>query len=308
MSYTTDMAIFARVVAEGSLSAAGRQLNLSPACVSKRVRHLEEHLGVRLLTRDSRNLSLTEEGRVYIDWCTRILADIAEAEAVTAQRRTVPKGSLVVTSTLGFGRRYLAPLVAEFVAKYPDITVRLTLSDGILDLREHEIDVAIRIGASPDPSLIVRKIADDRRVVCASPSYLESFGEPRSPDDLARHECLVLDRPSGPQNHWEFNTPEGPRVIKVAGRMMANTGETIHDWALAGLGLAWKSTWDIGPDLDAGLLRPLLLDYVARPTNIYAAYAERRLLPAKIRLFVDHVANRFGHEPFWDRFILQRAV
>ena len=171
-----------------------------------------------------------------------------------------------------------------------------------------KVIIAIRIGPSADASIVARKIANDRRVVCASPAYLERHGEPQTPDDLTRHECLVLDRANGRQDHWEFNTPQGPRFIKVSGRMVSNNGESVHDWAKAGYGLAWKSTWDIGPDLEAGLLKPVLLDYVAGPTNIYAAYTERRLLPAKIRLFVDHVASRFGREPFWDRFVLQREA
>jgi len=297
----SDMLVLARVAEGGSLSAGGRSLGLSPAVASKRILRLEARLGVRLLNRTSRRLSLTEAGQAYHARCVRILADVEEAEAAATTETTAARGQLTVTAAVAFGRKHVAPAVADFAELHPEVTVDLNLTDSVLDLVEHRIDVAIRIGLGTDETVVARRLATNRRVVCASPAYLARRPAPETPADLARHNCLVLDRPQERQDVWHFKGAAGPQTVRVSGTLQSNNGEVLHDWALAGKGLVWKSSWDVADDLRTGRLVPVLCGFATRDADIHALYAHRRLLPARTRAFLDFVARRFGPEPYWER-------
>ena len=300
-----EMAVFARVVAAGSLSAAARELSLSTAMVSRRLAALEARLGVRLLNRTTRSLHLTDEGASYYENCARVLAEIDEADAAVSAGRHEPQGTLRVALPAAFGNQYVAPLVPRFAARYPALKLALSLSDRTVNLVEEGFDVAIRIAALADSSLAARKLAPNRRVVCASPEYLRTHGTPRTPEELARHNCLLASDFSA---HWEYKGPDGRSgTVRLAGRYVCDNWEVLREWALAGLGVALKSTWDVRRHLEDGSLVSLLPGYsFDSGVAIYAVYPHRRHLPAKTRAFIDFLASSFGPEPFWDRVVKPR--
>jgi DNA-binding transcriptional LysR family regulator len=295
-----EMSVFAKVVATGSLSAAARELGLSPAMVSRRLAALETRLGVRLVNRTTRSLHLTDEGATYHESCSRVLAEIEHANASVSGDGQAPRGTLRVALPAAFGNQYVAPLVPQFAARYPAVQLALSLSDRSVNLVEDGFDLAIRITALADASLSARKLAPNRRVVCASPEYLRRHGAPHTPEELAQHNCLLATDFS---NTWDYRGPEGrPGSVRVAGRYCCDNWEVLREWALAGLGVALKSTWDVQRHLENGALVPLLPGYsFDNDVAIYAVYPHRRHLPAKTRAFIDFLAGSFGPEPFWDR-------
>ena len=295
-----ELAVFAKVVARGSLSAAARELGLSPAMVSRRLAALEARLGVRLLNRTTRSLHLTEEGAVYHESCARVLAEIEHANASLSAGRQAPQGILRVALPAAFGNQYVAPLIPQFVARYPDVQLALSLSDRSVNPVEDGFDLAIRIAALADSSLAARRLAPNRRVVCASPEYLRRHGTPRTPQDLAQHNCLLA---ADFNSTWDYRGPDGKAgAVRVGGRCWCDNWEVLRQWAVAGLGVALKSTWDVRRHLESGALVPLLPGYsFDSDVAIYAVYPHRRHLPAKTRAFIDFLAGSFGPEPFWDR-------
>ncbi len=301
MDPVSDMAVFVKVVGAGALSAAARELGLSPAMVSKRLSRLEARLGGRLLNRTTRRLSLTEEGARYYERAAQILAEVEEAEALVGAGRVAPRGTLRVSTPAAFGRRHVAPLVKEFAARYPELRIYLDLDERIVDLVEDGFDVAIRIAELEDSALVARKLAPNRRVVCASPDYLRRHGTPATPADLARHNCLVVATRDSRQDLWPFVGPDGPQAVRVSGTLACNNGEVIRQWALDGLGLALKSTWDVGEDLCEGRLQAVLAEHVPGGMSVYAVYPHRQYLPAKVKAFVDFLQQAYGPEPYWDR-------
>ena len=298
-----EMAIFAQVVASGGLSAAARDLGLSAAVISRRLAALEARLGVRLLNRTTRRISLTDEGASYYETCTRILAEIDEADLAISAGQAEPKGVLRVSMSSAFGHQHITPLVPKFAALHPKLQMALSLSDRNVNLIEEGFDVAIRIAELEDSSLAARKLAPNRRVVCASPDYLRRHGAPATPADLARHNCLLADWRQGFSQTWDFRGPLGKRGgVRVTGNYACDNWEVLREWALAGLGVALKSTWDVRRHLEAGSLVPLLPGYTFdTDVAIYAVYPHRRHLPAKTRAFVDFLAESFGPEPYWDK-------
>jgi DNA-binding transcriptional LysR family regulator len=294
------MAVFSRAVATGSLSSAARELGLSPALVSRRIAALEARLGVRLLHRTTRSLRLTDEGASYLDTCSRVLAEIAEADAAVGAGRIEPQGALKVAIPASFGNRHIAPLVPAFAERYPKVRLALSLSDRAVNLIEEGFDLAIRIAHLEDSSLAARKLAPNRRVVCASPAYLGRHGTPRTPQDLARHNCLTTRDFA---MTWDYRGPDGkPGSVRVAGRYACDNWEVLREWALAGLGVALKSTWDVRRHLEDGSLVSLFPGYTfGGDVAIYAVYPHRRYLPAKTRAFIEFLADSFGPEPYWDR-------
>jgi DNA-binding transcriptional LysR family regulator len=301
----SEMSVFSKVVAAGSLSAAARDLGVSTAAVSRKLAALEARLGVRLLNRTTRRVSLTDEGAGYHEACTRILAELAEAEAAASARRVEPQGVLKVAIPASFGHLHIAPLIPKFAARYPKVQLALSLSDRAVNVIEEGYDLAIRIGALKDSSLAARRLAPNRRVVCASPEYLRKHGTPRSPEDLVRHNCLMT---TDFHMNWEYRDPSGRRgVVRVSGRYACDNWEVLREWALAGLGVALKSTWDVRRHLEDGSLVALLPGYdFATEVSIYAVYPHRRYLPAKTRVFIDFLADSFGPEPYWDRPLARR--
>ena len=295
-----EMAIFARVVGAGSLSAAARELGLSPALVSRRLAALESRLGARLINRTTRSLHLTDDGATYYEACARVLADIEEADATVSAGRVEPRGTLRVALPASFGHQHIAPLIPRFAERYPQIQLALSLSDRTVNLIEEGFDLAVRIAHLEDSSLTARKLAPNRRVVCASPGYLARHGTPRTPDELARHNCLTT---TDFAMNWDYKGPDGkPGSVRVTGRYSCDNWEVLREWALAGLGIALKSTWDVHRLLVDGSLVEVCTGYTFHSdVAIYAVYPSRRFLPAKTRVFIDFLAESFGPDPYWDQ-------
>lgn len=295
-----EMSVLAKTVSAGSLSAAAREMGVSTAVVSRKLASLEARLGVRLLNRTTRRIALTDEGARYHEACVRILSEVEEADAGIAAGRIQPQGVLRIALPASFGHKHIAPLVPKFAERYPKIQLLLSLSDRTVNLVEEGYDIAVRIAELEDSSLAARKLAPNRRVVCASPDYLRKHGRPQTPQDLVRHNCLTTT-----ELHmaWEYTDGDGvPGTVRVSGRYACDNWTVLRDWAVAGLGVALKSTWDVRRDLEEGKLVPLLTGYTfGSDVGIYAVYPHRRYLPAKTRVFIDFLAESFGPEPYWDR-------
>lgn len=290
-----DMSLFVRSLQAGSLSAAGRQLGFSAAMASKRLSRLEAHLGVRLLHRNSRKLTATDEGQLYFERCQTILSDVAEAESQLTLGRSEAQGTLRVSATTALGRRWVGPVAAAFCARHKGVTLHLSLTEHIVDVIDAGIDCAVRVGTVADSRLVARKLADSRRVICAAPGYLRRHGKPKAPADLLRHDCIVLttaDNALGAA--WDFKGPDGELTVHVRGRLVTNNGQQAHDWMLAGHGLARRSLWDVAEDIAAGRLVEVLGRWSHVEAPISAVYASRHHLPAKTRLFIQALVDHFA--------------
>ncbi|HYH17305.1 MAG TPA: LysR family transcriptional regulator [Azospirillum sp.] len=302
MDRLDDMLAFIKVVDTRSFTAAADKLNLSKSVVSRRISELENRLGARLLNRTTRKLSLTEVGQAFYERCTRILADLDEAERAVTDLHAAPRGRLKVNAPLSFGLLHLAPAVAAFMERYPDIEIDIDLNDRYVDLIDEGYDVAVRIGRLRDSSLIAKRLAPNRRAVCASPSYLERHGWPQTPEDLANHQCLLYTNvPLAEQ--WQFRVNGETRTVRVSGSLYANNGDILLSAAIAGRGIVVSPTFLCGPALSAGQLRCLLFDCTVSESAVYAVYPQNRHLSPKVRAFVDFLAARFGPEPYWDESI-----
>jgi DNA-binding transcriptional LysR family regulator len=294
----TDLEIFARVARTGNMSAAGREMGLSPAVVSKRVSLLEERLGTRLFQRTTRQLTLTETGEGYFKRVVDILSLIAEAEDFVSRRNTKPRGVLKVTAPTAFSRLHIAPYLPRFLAKYPEIELDFHLTDSYVDIIREGFDLAVRIGELRDSSLVQRKLAADRRVICASPKYIETFGAPSSLAELDFHNCLS----AGAQDFWRLQGPDGQHQLKVKGNIRSNSLEFVREALLAGLGIGLRSTWDIGPELESGALKVLLPQYTGADTvAIHAVYPCRDFMPEKVNVFIEFLSEIYGNEPYWNQ-------
>lgn len=295
------MRVFAQVAASGSFSAAGRALGMSQTMATKHVDAIEARLGVGLLRRSTRRLALTEAGGVYLEACGRILAEIAEAEEAASAGRAEPRGRLRVSLPVSFGMLRVVPLLAAFRARHPRVAVEFGLNDRVVDLVEEGWDLAVRIGALPDSSLVARRLAPCRMAVCASPAYLAARGTPRTLAELAGHECLgyTLSARMG-ADHWFFGADAGVRV-PISGSFRANSGDALRAAALAGLGVVYQPTFLVGDDLRRGALVALALDHPpADAGHVHAVFRPDRRMPLKSRAMVDFLAERFGAEPPWD--------
>lgn len=293
MSYLESLRVFTRVVELGSITSGGRDLRLTPAVASKRIKELEKHLGVRLFNRTTRSLTPTEVGKVFYDHAVKALESIEDAEAAVASFSDTPRGVIRVTAPLGAGRRIIAPLVPRFVEKFPATEVHMRLSDRKVDILSDGLDVAFFIGTPQDSNLKLRKISDCPRVLCAAPAYLEKHGTPQTADDLLAegHNCLLLRYPRSPEYFWVLQTPDGPRKLQVSGNMDADHGDVLTDWALAGHGIVNKPRFDVAAHLDSGRLVEILKDTPPPPTIFGCLYPHRRLQDPKIRHFVDFVIS-----------------
>ncbi|MFK3737847.1 LysR family transcriptional regulator [Massilia sp. TN1-12] len=298
MGQFRQISTFVEVVARGSLSAAARAEGIAPAMIGRRLDALEARLGVKLLQRTTRRLALTDEGAAFLEDCQRILAELEEAESAVSERSARASGHLLVSAPAGFGRQHVAPLLPSFLAEHRDVTVNLNLNDRVVDVVGEGVDVAVRIASLTDSNLIGVKLADNRRVVVAAPAYLKRHGTPRTPDDLVRHNCLAISS-EGSQRGWNFRDNGQTITVKVAGNMECNDGEVLHDWALDGRGLAWRSLWEVGVAIESGLLVPVLEEYAAPGNDIYAVFAQRRHLPLRIRLFVDFLRRAYAEPDYW---------
>lgn len=295
-----DMLFFAQVVKAKSFSAAARDLDVSKSRVSKSVARLEAALGVRLLQRSTRRLSLTEVGEAYFEHCDRIAEELALADNTISRLHLEPRGKLKISATVAFGTLHVAPALPEFMAQYPDISVDMTITDRTVDLVEERYDLALCITSEPELNLVARCLAPIRRIICGSPAYLDRQGIPATPQELVQHNCLDYTYMNS-QGVWHLQGPEGGVSIPVSGSLRINDDEALSQAVLGGLGLALLPTFIVGKELQAGRLREVLPGYVPVELSLYATHLPNRHLPLKVRAFIDFLLNRFGPDPYWDR-------
>ncbi|MBP2234492.1 DNA-binding transcriptional LysR family regulator [Sinorhizobium kostiense] len=294
MSYLDNVRVFVRVVELGTLSAAGRDQRVTPAVASNRIKELERQLGVRLFNRTTRKLTPTEHGRVFYDGAVKILEAVNEAESAVADLSRNPKGALRITAPLGMGRRLIASGIPEFHDRYPDIEVRLRLSDRNVDILAEGVDVAFRLGILEDSNLRMRGIMDCERVLCASPRYLERRGVPATPDELItdRHDCLLLRYPGSKEYYWTLQTPIGVRKFEVAGPYDSDDGDVLTEWALDGRGIINKPLFEVKNHISEGSLVPILNETPPLGAQLAAVYPHKRFQDPKVRLIIDFMAER----------------
>lgn len=289
--------LFLRLAATSNISKAGEELAISPAVASAQLRKLEQDLGVRLVHRTTRKVSLTEEGVAFLPHAEEVLASVEAARFAVGAGSFVPKGTLRVTAPASFGRMHLVPALKTFMENNPQLHIDLRLTDSIVDLVEGGFDVAIRDAQLKDSNLIARKLAADKRIVCASPEYIATYGEPRSPKDLANHQCVNL---AGLET-WTFSTDKGTETIKTQGRFRTDHGEAMRQACVDGLGIGVNATWSVHQYLQSGELVQVLRSYpLTSEAAIWAIYPSSRLLAPKVRAFIDYFANYFGSPPYWD--------
>ncbi|MBL3702946.1 LysR family transcriptional regulator [Sulfitobacter sp. BDSS02] len=296
MSYLDNIRTFVRVYELGSMSAAGRDLRISPAVTSARISQLENHLNVRLFQRTTRNLTPTEQGRAFYGGACAVLEKVEQAEAEVMSLTDNPRGSLYVAAPLGMGRRLIAPQVGPFLDSYPEIDIRLRLSDRVVDLTTEGLDLAFFLGEPADSTLRIRKIADCRRVLCASPEYIDRRSHPVTGQDLIsdRHECLNLRFPGATEFQWKLLTPDGPQKFAITGRCECDDGDVLTDWALNGRGVVMKPVFEIAEHLLSGSLVVVAGDTPPTPVQMACLYTHRRHQDPKTRLFMDYTVERIG--------------
>ncbi|HKH20058.1 MAG TPA: LysR family transcriptional regulator [Gammaproteobacteria bacterium] len=305
MDMLTGIRLFTEVVRANSFAAAGRRLGMVPSSVSRKINALEEALGARLLNRSTRKLSLTEAGQLYYEQATRILSELEDANLIIAQYTESPRGTLRISAPAAFGRLHVTPALSEFLRHYPEVRVDLMATDQRINMVEVGIDVALRSGPLENSSLVARKLASNRYVICASPAYLEHRGQPHTPQDLAYHNCLAYESARGPIV-WTFKGATEPEHIEVAGNLQANSFGALKVAACRGLGLALLPSWSAMPCIKSGKLRTVLSNYSVFPNHaesngaIYAVYPHRKYVSPKVRAFLDFMVNYIGDPPYWE--------
>lgn len=288
------MAFFSLLARLGSFSGVAREMNITTPAVSKRLSQMEARLGVQLLNRTTRRVSLTPEGEVYLEHARRILADIDDMERLVSNSLAAPKGLVRVNATLGFGRSHIAPLISGFAKKYPEVQVQLQLTVNPPALTEDAFDVCIRFGEPPDARVIAKRIAANRRLICASPAYLTQRGIPKTPHELAQHDCIGIRQGDEAYGIWHLTSGQKTETVKVRGSMSTNDGEIAVKWALAGHGLLMRAEWDIAKYLHSGRLQQVLEGWQTPPADIYAVYPQRLQTAARVRAFVDYIVDAFA--------------
>jgi len=283
----SELHFFVVLARKASLSAAARELDITPPAATKRLAQMEQRLGVRLVNRTTRTLSLTSEGELYLAHATQILASIRDMEEQLAGSRHAPKGLLRINATLGFGRTTIAPIISAFARHYPEVEVQLQLTDRPINLVEEAFDLGIRFGELPDTRLTARKIMSNERFLCASPAYLKKAGEPRTPEELSGHRCILHRQNDDTHGIWRLHKGRRTESVKVGGTLSSNDGDVVLNWALDGHGILMRSEWDVAKYLESGRLRLVLPDYKPAPADLFVFYPSRRNLPAKVRTFID---------------------
>ena len=301
MDKYTEMVVFSKAAEKGNFSAAARELNLTPSAVSKLITRLEDRLGARLFQRTTRKLNLTAEGLAFQDRCASILNDIQQAEAAVMAVHDKVNGTLRITAISAFARIQMIKLMPEFMARYPDLRVELELSEREVDLVGESVDVAVLMTEGlNDESLVSRRLAINRRIICASPDYIERYGEPKTPDDLLNHNCLTHSSLQ-PFNDWDFTEEGGIRVLRVKGNFHTNSASALYEAVKAGLGIARLATFIIQPDIESGKLIPLLSEHTHNSSSILLAYPHRRHLSTKVRAFADFMIEKFTPAAPWEQ-------
>ena len=297
MDHFKQLSAFVAVAMRGSLTAAAQAEGVTPAIIGRRLDALEERLGVKLLVRTTRKVSLSFEGTAFLEDCQRLLDDLANAEAAVSLGGVKASGHLRLSAPAGFGRLHVAPLLMRYLDTHAEITAHLDLSDRIVDLVNESIDCTVRIGELADSNLVSVRLGEMQRVVVGSPEYFQTHAVPPAPTLLAQHNCLSL----GPQRGWSFRIDGVVQTVKVGGTLECNDGAVLHEWALAGKGLAWRSLWEVGSDIAAGRLVTVLDDFAAPPVGIYAVFPQRRQLPLRVRLFIDLLRQTYSDPDYWVR-------
>lgn len=290
---SSELQFFVLIARLGSLSAAARQLDLTPPAATKRLAQMEQRLGVRLVNRTTRSISLTNEGETYLTYAARILADLREMEDVVSSSSAQPRGLIRVNATLGFGRTTIAPLVSDFARRYPQVQVELEVTDRPIDLVEGGFDLAIRFGELPDKRLAARRIMTNRRFLCASPHYLKAHGTPATLADLAHHQCILHRQNDEAHGVWRFTHQGRVEVVKVEGGLSSNDGDIVLGWALDGHGILIRSEWDLAKYLESGRLRVVLPDFDLPSADLFVYYPQRRNQTARARAFIDFLVQAF---------------
>lgn len=301
---SSELQFFVLIARLGSLSAAARQLDLTPPAATKRLAQMEQRLGVRLVNRTTRSISLTNEGETYLTYAARILADLREMEDVVSSSSAQPRGLIRVNATLGFGRTTIAPLVSDFARRYPQVQVELEVTDRPIDLVEGGFDLAIRFGELPDKRLAARRIMTNRRFLCASPHYLKAHGTPATLADLVNHQCILHRQNDEAHGVWRFTHQGRVEVVKVEGGLSSNDGDIVLGWALDGLGILIRSEWDLAKYLESGRLRVVLPDFDLPSADLFVYYPQRRNQTARARAFIDFLVQAFvpaANQPAPDR-------
>ena len=294
---------FVAVATKGSLTAAARSEGVAPAIIGRRLDALEENLGVKLLVRTTRRITLTHEGSAFLEDCQRLLSDVANAEASVSAGGVKASGHLHITAPAGFGRRHVAPLVPRFVELHPGVSISLNLSDRVVDLAAEGFDCAVRVGDMPDSSLVSVRMADNRRLCVATPAYLAKHGTPMQPSDLLQHACLTLSSDASQTRGWAFRLAkdDGHEVVHLrpGGPLDCSDGQVLHNWCLAGYGIAWRSTWEVEAEILSGQLVAVLEEFAAPPSGIFVVFPQRKHLPLRVRLWMDYLKHHYAQAHFW---------
>lgn len=291
---SSELAFFLLVAKNGSLSATARDMDITPPAVTKRLAQMEQRLGVRLVNRTTRTLSLTSEGETYLVHATQILGAIKEMEDAVASSRTAPKGLLRINATLGFGRTTIAPLISAFALRYPDIEIQLQLTDRPINLVEEAFDLGIRFGELPDTRLSARKLMSNRRFLCASPAYLKRFGRPVVAADLVHHRCIIHRQNDEAPGIWRLTKNRKTETVKVNGTLSSNDGDVVQRWALDGHGILLRSEWDVAKYLESGRLQTVLPDHKLMSADLFAYFPSRKNMPARVRTFIDFLVSELS--------------
>ncbi|WP_439892549.1 LysR family transcriptional regulator [Ralstonia sp. 25C] len=292
---------FIAVVEHGSMAAAALTQDVTPVMIGRRINALEARLGVKLLHRSTRRIAVTEQGAVFMEQCKKALGELDRAELLVAEGRHKATGHLIVSAPAAFGRKHVAPHAPDFLRANPDVRISFNLTDRVVDLVREGYDVGIRIGGAIDPNFVAIRLASNKRVVCGTPAYFAKHGVPRTLDDLAKHNCLAFNLQGGQQRGWYFQQNGKAVTVKVNGNLDCNDGELLHRWMGEGLGLGWRSTWEIQPELESGALMTVLDDYALPDYDILAVYPQQRPVPAKIRFFIEHLKTVFAQPGYWSR-------
>jgi DNA-binding transcriptional LysR family regulator len=285
---------FVSIATRGSLTAAATAEGVAPAIMGRRLDALEERLGVKLLIRTTRRITLTHEGSAFLEDCQRIISDVSNAEASVSAGGIKASGHLRITAPAGFGRRHVAPLVPAFYAMHPEVTISLNLSDRVVDIAGEGFDCAVRVGDMPDSSLVSVRLADNRRMCVATPAYLKAHGTPQTPSELARFDCLTLSSDASQTRGWAFKEGDSVVHLKPAGPLDCSDGQVLHTWCLAGHGIAWRSTWEVEAEIASGQLVAVLEAFAAPPNGIYAVFPQRKHLPLRLRLWIDFLKQHYA--------------
>lgn len=300
MSRYTEMRSFVLVAEKGSFAAAALTEGVTPVVMGRRLNAMEKRLGVQLVHRSTRGLTLTDLGEQFLEQCVHVLRDFDAAESSVSAGRKAVTGRLVVSAPAAFGRQHVAPHILAFKTRYPELKLSFNFTDSVIDLVSEGYDMAIRVGEVMDPTYVAIRLFPNRRVLCGTPEYFQRYGVPETPEDLVNHNCLAFNLQGGQQRGWIFMRDGRPFAVRVDGDLDCNDGELLFNWVKQGLGIGWRSTWEIQAELKQGTLITVLDEYAVPDYDIQAVYPQQRYLPAKVRYFIDHLRRIYNRPGYWE--------